>query len=116
MPKMIQPPFQQECAEVRESKDPVGKTDISGGELNAALDVGILFAADQCGKRFGTFVSGLDLHGQKFVCGSNKEVLLQLGIFALIISLRKRSVCLCLTNLQELGRTTGVFIASPSEV
>ena len=85
MPKLLQPSFQEECAEVREGKDPVGKAYISGRELDTALDIGVLFTADQGRKRFGAVVAGLDLYGEELVCCSDEEILLQLGILALII-------------------------------
>ena len=67
MPKLLQPSFQEECAEVREGKDPVGKAYISGRELDTALDVGVLFTADQSRKGLGTIVSCLDLYGENLL-------------------------------------------------
>ena len=85
MPKLLQPSFQEECAEVREGKDPVGKAYISGRELDTALDVGVLFTADQGRKGLGTIVSCLDLYGEELVCCSDEEILLQLRILSLIV-------------------------------
>ena len=80
-----QPFFQQEGTEVGERIDSVGKAYISGRELDTALDVGVLFTADQGRKGLGTIVSCLDLYGKELVCRADEEILLQLGILALII-------------------------------
>ena len=69
MPKLLQPSFQEECAEVREGKDPVGKAYISGRELDTALDVGVLFIAYQSKKGLGTIVfrcCSIEIRGSGF--------------------------------------------------
>ena len=77
--------FQKESTEVGEGIDIITVSDISAGEFNAAMNIGILFAVDQRSHRLGCSVRCLHLNGKQGACCSDEEVLSQGRIIPLIV-------------------------------
>ena len=76
--------FQQEGAEVGEGIDVFIIPDVPAGKFDAAVNIRILFAADQGSHGLGSPVFGLHFHRNQGVGCSDEEILLQRGIIPLI--------------------------------
>ena len=77
--------LQQERAEVWEGGDSAGLPDVSLRELQPVPDVRISLVLDQRGQRFGTVRIRFYLKRQELLLRPYEEVLLQLGIFSLVV-------------------------------
>lgn len=104
---LCQIPFQQESAEIGKCVDVIVEADIAAGELDAAVNVGILLTGNQCTKGFCRAVFRLDLYGNQRACRSDKEVLLQCGILPLVI-IERIGGCLVSSAMSQITSSTRI--------
>ena len=78
--------FQQKSTEVGESIDIITISDVSAGELDAAMDIRILLTADQGPHGLGSPVFGLHLNRDQGACRSDEEILFQRRIVPFIVT------------------------------
>lgn len=77
--------LQKEGAEVREGIDVFLAPDISANELDAAMDIVVVWILDELAKGGGRAISCFDFYRDEFMLAADEEIFFQAGIFFLVV-------------------------------